>query len=135
VGFRSGCSLLPLPPLRVGIPNAVGEQPIQIGKVWCAVDEEAQAFAIFLARPLASPRLPSRIIGVEVWAPERRSTKALPVAVALALVPGALQLPNRSGRNPRGAAASTGIGRSPPAPVGANFLEGVHLNLRLRYPV
>jgi hypothetical protein len=52
-------SLLPLPPLRVSVPNAVGEQPIQIGKVRFAVDEEAQAFAIVLARPLAVPRLSS----------------------------------------------------------------------------
>ena len=41
----------PLPPLRLGIPNAVGEQPIQIGEVWIAVDEEVQVFAIVLARP------------------------------------------------------------------------------------
>ena len=35
----------------LGVPNAIGEQPIQIGKVWIAVDEEVQAFAIVLARP------------------------------------------------------------------------------------
>jgi hypothetical protein len=33
--------LVPLPPPH-GIPNAVGEQPIEIGKVWIAVDEEAK---------------------------------------------------------------------------------------------
>jgi hypothetical protein len=42
----------------VGIPNAVGEQPIQIGKVGIAVDEEIQPFAILLARPLAIPQSP-----------------------------------------------------------------------------
>ena len=31
------------PTLRVGVPNAVGEQAIQIGKVGIAVDVEAQA--------------------------------------------------------------------------------------------
>jgi hypothetical protein len=64
--------LLPLPPLRLGIPNAIGEQPIQIGKVRIAVDEEIQAFAIVFARPLASPHLPSRIIGMEVRTAECR---------------------------------------------------------------
>jgi hypothetical protein len=58
--------LFPLPPLRVGIPCAIREQPIQIGTVRIAVDEEVQPFAIVLARPLASPHLPSRIIGMEV---------------------------------------------------------------------
>jgi hypothetical protein len=66
-----GRSPLSLPPLRVSIPNTVGEQPIQIGKIGIAVDEEVQAFAIFFARPLASPHLPSRIIAVEVRTPER----------------------------------------------------------------
>jgi hypothetical protein len=62
----------PLPTLCLGIPNAIGEQPIQIGKVWITVDAEAQAFAIVLARPLAGPHFPSRIIGVEVRTAERR---------------------------------------------------------------
>jgi hypothetical protein len=57
--------------LRVGVPSAIGEQAIQIGKVGIALDEEAQAFAIVFARPLASPRLPSRIIGMEVRTAER----------------------------------------------------------------
>jgi hypothetical protein len=64
--------LLPFPSLCVGIPNAVGEQAIQIGKVWIAVDEEIQPFAIVLARPLAVPHFPSRIIRVEVRTAERR---------------------------------------------------------------
>jgi hypothetical protein len=63
--------LLPLPTSGVGIPDAIGEQPIQIGKVCIAVDEEVQAFAIVLARPLAVPRLPPRIVGGEVQAPKR----------------------------------------------------------------
>jgi hypothetical protein len=67
----AGRSLFSLPPLRVDIPNAVGEQPIQIGKVWITVDEEAQPFAIVLARPLAIPHFPSRIIAVEVRTAER----------------------------------------------------------------
>jgi hypothetical protein len=71
--------LLPLPTSRVGIPDAIREQPIQIGKVRVTVDEEVQAFAIVLARPLAVPRLPPRIVGVEVQAPER-----LPTAVVTA---------------------------------------------------
>jgi hypothetical protein len=64
--------LFPFPLLRIGIPDAVGEQPIQIGKVGIVVDEEAQAFAILLARPLAGRYLPSRIIAVEVRTAERR---------------------------------------------------------------
>ena len=43
--------LFPLPTLCDGVPNAVGEQPIQIRKVRIAVDEEVQPFAIVLARP------------------------------------------------------------------------------------
>ena len=71
--------LLPLPPSRVGIPDAIGEQAIQVREVWVTVDEEVQAFAIVLARPLAVPRLPPRIVRVEVQAPER-----LPAAMATA---------------------------------------------------
>jgi hypothetical protein len=66
----------PLPTLCLGIPNAIGEQAIQIGKVWITVAVEAQAFAIFLARPLAIPHLPSRIIRVEV-----RTAQRLPAAM------------------------------------------------------
>jgi hypothetical protein len=44
-------SLFPLPTPGVGVPNAIGEQAMQIGKVWIALDEETQAFAIFFARP------------------------------------------------------------------------------------
>ena len=54
--FKSGRSLFPFPTLCVGVPNTIGEQPIQIGKVRIAVDEEVQAFAIVLARPLAVPQ-------------------------------------------------------------------------------
>jgi hypothetical protein len=71
--------LLPLPTSRVGIPDAIGEQPIQIGKLGIAVDEEVQAFAIVLAGPLAVPRLPPRIVGVEVQAAQR-----LPAAMVTA---------------------------------------------------
>jgi hypothetical protein len=67
-------SLLPLPTSRVGIPDAIREQPIQVGKVGIAVDEEVQAFAILLARPFASPHFPPRIVRVEVQAPERLPT-------------------------------------------------------------
>jgi hypothetical protein len=45
------------PTVAIGIPNAISEQSIQIGKVWITVDVEAQAFAIFLARPFAIPHL------------------------------------------------------------------------------
>jgi hypothetical protein len=55
----------------VAIPDAIGEQAIQVGKVRVTVDEEVQAFAIVLARPLAVPRLPPRIVGGEVQAPKR----------------------------------------------------------------
>ena len=68
--------LLPLPTSGVGIPNAVREQPIQVGEVPVTVDEEVQALAIVLARPLAVPHLPPRIVRVEVQAPER-----LPAAI------------------------------------------------------
>jgi hypothetical protein len=49
-------SLLPLPTPRISIPNAIGEQAIQIGKVRIAVDEEIQPVEIVFARPLASRR-------------------------------------------------------------------------------
>jgi hypothetical protein len=51
----------------------------KIGKVGITVDEEVQAFAIVLARPLAVPRLPPRIVRVEVQAAER-----LPAAMVTA---------------------------------------------------
>ena len=57
--------------LRIGVPNAVREQPIQIRKVWITVAVEAQAFAIALARPFAIPNFPSRI-RVEVRTAQRR---------------------------------------------------------------
>jgi hypothetical protein len=63
--------LPPLPASRVGVPDAIGEQAVQVGKVGVSVDEEAPAFAIFLIRPLAVPRLPPRIVRVEVQARER----------------------------------------------------------------
>jgi hypothetical protein len=66
--------LLPLPTSGVGIPDAIGEQPIQVGEVGITVDEEVQALAIVLARPLAVPRLPPRIVRVEVQAAERLPT-------------------------------------------------------------
>jgi hypothetical protein len=62
--------------LRVRIPDTVAEQPIQIGKVRIAVGEEAQAFAILFARPLAGPHSPARIVVVKV-----RATECLPAAV------------------------------------------------------
>ena len=71
--------LFPFPPLRIGIPNAVPEQPIQIGKVWITVAVEAQAFAVFLARPFPIPHLPPRIIRVEVQA-----AQCLPAAMRTA---------------------------------------------------
>jgi hypothetical protein len=71
--------LSPLPTSRVGIPDAIREQSVQIGKVGITVDEEVQAFAIVLARPLAVPRLPPRIVGVEVQAAQR-----LPAAMVTA---------------------------------------------------
>jgi hypothetical protein len=48
-GLTCRCSLFPLPPPRVGVPNAVGEQAIQIGEIWVTALVEAQAFAIFFA--------------------------------------------------------------------------------------
>ena len=72
--------LLPLPTSRVGIPDAIGEQAIQIGKVRVAVDEEVQALAIVLAQPLAVPRLPPRIVRVEVQAPERNEVRRFAAA-------------------------------------------------------
>jgi hypothetical protein len=45
-GARFYRSLSPLPPLRVGIPNAIGEQAIQIGKVRIAAAVEARAFKL-----------------------------------------------------------------------------------------
>ena len=57
----------------------IGEQAIQVGKVRVAVDEEVQALAIVLTRPLAVPRLPPRIVGVEVQA-----AQCLPAAMVTA---------------------------------------------------
>ncbi len=62
------------PTLCIGIPNAIREQAIQIGEILITVAEEAQAFAIFLARPFPIPHLPPRIIRVEVRAPQRLPT-------------------------------------------------------------
>jgi hypothetical protein len=72
-------SLFPFPTPRLCVPNTVGEQPIQIGKVWITVAVEAQAFAIFLPRPFAIPHLPPRIIRVEVQA-----AQCLPAAMRTA---------------------------------------------------
>jgi hypothetical protein len=36
-----GRLLFPFPTLRIGVPNAVGEHAIQIGKVWVTVAVEA----------------------------------------------------------------------------------------------
>jgi hypothetical protein len=38
--------------VHVGIPNTVGEQAIQIGKVWIAVAVEAQAFKLAISKGL-----------------------------------------------------------------------------------
>jgi hypothetical protein len=85
--FSVGIGLLlsPFPALCVRVPNAIGEQPIQIGKIGIAVDVEAQALAIVLARPFAIPRLPSRIVRVEVQAAECRPA-AMPTAFNVAAV-------------------------------------------------
>jgi hypothetical protein len=74
--FNATRLLLPLPPPRVGVPNAVGEQAIQIGEIWVTAVVEGQAFAIFFARPPTRPHLPSRIIRVEV-----RTAKCRPAAM------------------------------------------------------
>ena len=93
--------MFPFPPLRIGVPNAVGEQAIQIGKIWVTAVVEAQAFAIFLARPPTCPHLPSRIIRVEVRTAERRPaamrTTFNVAAVAMAFADGCAAI--RAGSN------------------------------------
>jgi hypothetical protein len=101
-GTAFGASLLlPLPTPGVGVPDTVAEQSIQIGKVGIVVDEEAQAFAIFLARPPTCPHLPSRIIRVEVRTAERRPaamrTTFNVAAVAMAFADGCAAI--RAGSN------------------------------------
>ena len=63
-------SLFPFPTPRVGVPNALREQAIQIGKRRIVIDEEPEALAICFARPLAVPDLTTRIMRVEVLASE-----------------------------------------------------------------
>ena len=89
--------MFPFPPLRIGIPNAVREQPIQIRKVWITVVVEAQAFAIVLAGPLAIPRLPPRIVRVEVQAPQRLPTA---IVTAFNVASGAMALADGRTANP-----------------------------------
>jgi hypothetical protein len=86
-------SLFPFPTPRLCVPNTVGEQPIQIGKVWITVDEEVQAFAIVFARPLAIPHLPPRIIRVEV-----RTAQRLPAAMRTAFNVAAVAMAFADGR-------------------------------------
>jgi hypothetical protein len=43
--------LFSLPALSVGVPNAVGEQAIEIGKVWITVDEEVRKAIDRVTRP------------------------------------------------------------------------------------
>jgi hypothetical protein len=69
-------SLFPLPTLRIGVPNTIREQSIQIWKVLVPVDEKIEAFAIFLTRPFSIPHSPTRIATVKMGA-----TKRLPPAV------------------------------------------------------
>ena len=56
-------SLFPFPTSRVGIPNAIGEQPIQIGEVRIAAAVEAQPFAILLTGPFAMRGTTTQIMG------------------------------------------------------------------------
>ena len=97
--FNSGRSLFPLPTPRVSIPNAIREQPSQIGEIWVTVVVEAEAFAIFLARLFAIPHLPPRIIRVEV-----RTTQRLPAAMRTAfdVAASAMTLADGSGAIPTG---------------------------------
>ena len=67
---RRQWSLFDFPPLCVGVPDTFNEQPIQIRQGLVAVHEEPETFAICLARPLPVPRLPTRILRMEVRAPE-----------------------------------------------------------------
>jgi hypothetical protein len=55
---------------RVGVPNALREQAIQIGKRRIVIDEEPEALAICFARPLAVPDLTTRIMRIELLASE-----------------------------------------------------------------
>jgi hypothetical protein len=56
-------------------PKHSRDQPIQSGKVSIAVDEKAQAFAIVLARPLAIPRLPPRLVSGQACELSNQSTQ------------------------------------------------------------
>jgi hypothetical protein len=101
--------------LRVSVPNAVGEQAIQIGKIWVTVVVEAQAFAIFLARPFAIPHLPPRIIRVEV-----RTAQCLPAAMRTAFNVAASAMALADGR------AAIGTGSEALAHVGRSKTAGCH---------
>jgi hypothetical protein len=70
------------PNARISIPShRTGDSN---GKVGIAVDGEIQAFTIFLARPLTSPHLPSRIIRKPLIGryPAVRAVSQCPVAKA-----------------------------------------------------
>src|SRR5262249_11649016 len=70
-GFNSPIrSLFPFPTPSVGVPGALREQAIQIGKRRIVIDEEPEALAICFARPLAVPDLTTRIMRIELLASE-----------------------------------------------------------------
>jgi hypothetical protein len=67
------------PPLPVLIPDTLGEQVVDIGQRAVSVDEEPEALAIGLSRPLAVPRLAARVVRIEPDA-----AKPLPAAMRTA---------------------------------------------------
>ena len=64
---------LVLPPLCVRVPTAFGEEPVDVRKGAVAADEEAEPFAVGLARPFAGPRLAARVTSIEADTAERLS--------------------------------------------------------------
>jgi hypothetical protein len=58
-----------LPPLLVGIPDALAKQAVQVGEGAIAPDEKPEPFGVRLARPLAIPYFTARIVLIEPVAP------------------------------------------------------------------
>jgi hypothetical protein len=58
---------------------SASQAQFQIGTVWITVDVKIQSFSVVLARPLAIPYFPSRIITVE-----ERTAERLPTAMRTA---------------------------------------------------
>lgn len=58
-----------LPPLLVGVPDALAKQAIEVGETAIAPNEKPEPFGVRLARPLAIPYFTAGIVRIEPDAP------------------------------------------------------------------